>query len=205
MKFISPVLALAVAAAAALAGCSTTRLVDSDVQAFSTLPAVAPGATYRFERLPSQQVHAAALQQDQLEQIAQQALERVGLKRDDKNASFSVEVSLDAQRQVSYDPWARYPYPPPYYGGYRRHGYGYYGGFGWPGPFPERILYQQQANVLIRDLASGKVVYETHASHDDLQPADAAVVAVMFDSALFGFPKASLGIRRVNVEIPKPQ
>ncbi|MES2187773.1 MAG: DUF4136 domain-containing protein [Pseudomonadota bacterium] len=202
MKSIS--LVLAVAAAAALAGCATTRLVDSDVQTFSTLPAVAPGATYRFERLPSQQAPTAALQQDQLEQIAQQALERVGLKRDEKNASFGVEVSLDAQRQVSYDPFAR-PYPYGGWGGYRRYGYGYYGGFGWPGPFPERILYQQQAHVRVRDLASGKVVYETHASHDDLRPADAAVVAVMFDSALFGFPKASLGIRRVNVEIPKPQ
>ena len=40
-----------------LSGCATHWVVDSDVRSFSNLPAadVAAGATYRFERLPSQQ------------------------------------------------------------------------------------------------------------------------------------------------------
>ena len=38
-----------------LAGCSTTRVVEGQVQSFSTLAAVPAPATYRIERLPSQQ------------------------------------------------------------------------------------------------------------------------------------------------------
>ncbi len=55
----------------------------------------------------------------------------------------------------------------------------------------------------MRDLSTGQIVYETHAAHDSLRPADAAVLSVMLDSALYGFPKATPGIRQVNVEIPR--
>jgi predicted small secreted protein len=207
MSRISVVFVLA--AAAALAGCSTTRLVDTDVQAFSTVAAIPAGASYRFERLPSQQL-AGAAQQTPLEQIATGALERVGLKQDEANARYSVQVGLSARREISYDPWRSGPGWGPgwgYGGGFygRRYGYGGFGGYGYGGGwgFPDRILYRQQINLLVRDLSSGTVVYETHADHDSLQPADAQVLAVMFDSALHGFPNAPLGVRRVNVEIPR--
>ena len=193
-------LALAIAAAA-LAGCATTRTIDTDVQAFSTVPAVPPGATYRFERLPSQQGYA--VQQDELERITEGALEKVGLKRDDTRATYSVQVNIAGQRQVSYDPWGGRPYGPYGWGGYGYGRRGYYGG--WAGPaFPDRIIYQEQANLLVREISGGKVVYETHASRDGLQPADATVVGIMLDSALYGFPKSSQGVRRVTLEIPKP-
>ena len=42
-------------ASALLAGCSTTRVVEGQVQSFSTLAAVPTPATYRIDRLPSQQ------------------------------------------------------------------------------------------------------------------------------------------------------
>ncbi|MCS4510249.1 DUF4136 domain-containing protein [Xylophilus ampelinus] len=203
MPRISVVLALL--AAAALAGCSTARLVDTDVQAFSTVATIPAGATYRFERLPSQQL-AGAAQQTPLEQIAAGALERVGLRQDEANPKYSVQVGLSARREISYDPWRSGPgwgYGGGFYG--RRYGYGGFGGYGYGGGwgFPDRILYRQQINLLVRDLSSGTVVYETHADHDSLQPADAQVLAVMFDSALHGFPHAPLGVRRVNVEIPR--
>ena len=57
MKFASTVLC---AAALMLGGCSSMRLVDSDVVSFvpqAAAPITVP-ATYRFERLPSQQARA---------------------------------------------------------------------------------------------------------------------------------------------------
>jgi predicted small secreted protein len=198
-----------VAAAATLAGCSTTRLVDSDVQSFSSLPSIPAGATYRFERLPSQET--MPVQQNMLEAVAQQSLERVGLKHDEAAATYSVQVGLQAQRRVEYDPFG--PGFGPGFGGYggfgpgfRRGGfYGGYGGYyGYPyGRFPDRVIYAQQVGLTVRDIASGRIVYETHAAHDSLYPADTQVLTVMLDSALYGFPQAPAGIRRVNVEIPK--
>src|SRR6218665_853895 len=47
--------ALLLGLAAALTGCSSTRLVDGQVQSFSTLAAMPAPATYPTERPPSQQ------------------------------------------------------------------------------------------------------------------------------------------------------
>jgi len=195
-----------IAAAATLAGCSTTRLVDSNVQTFSSLPAIPAGATYRFERLPSQQT--MPVQQNMLEGVAQESLQRVGLKHDESSATYSVQVGLQAQRRVEYDPFG--PGFGPGYGGFgpgwRRGGYygGYGGWYGYPyGRFPDRVIYAQQVGLTVRDIASGRIVYETHAAHDSLYPADTQVLTVMLDSALYGFPNAPAGVRRVNVEIPK--
>jgi len=198
-----------IAAAATLAGCSTTRLVDSDVQSFSSLPTIPAGATYRFERLPSQET--MPVQQNMLEGVAQQSLERVGLKHDEASARYTVQVALQAQRRVEYDPFG--PGFGPGFGGFGGFGPGwrrggYYGGFGgyygYPySRFPDRVIYAQQVGLTVRDTASGRIVYETHAAHDSLYPADTQVLTVMLDSALYGFPNAPAGVRRVNVEIPK--
>ena len=63
--------ALLLAAASLLAGCAGPFLVESNVQSFSSLPAVPSEPRYRFERLPSQQ---AAPMQPQLELLADPAL-----------------------------------------------------------------------------------------------------------------------------------
>ena len=203
---------LAALGVAALAGCSTTRLIDSDVQTFSSVSAIGRGAPYRFERLPSQE--AQSVQQSQIEAIAEPALAQVGLVRDDSTARYSVQVSLHATREYSADPWGGGWGPGwGWGGGY----YGYSGGWGGPGPwggfggwggdpfggFPTRVLYRQEVSVLLRELATHKVIYETHASYDDIRPADAVVLRTMFDSALQGFPLAPPGVRRVNVEIAR--
>ena len=64
--------------ALALTGCASVRLVDSDVQSFSQLSALPAPATYRFERLPSQQAQSG--QQDTIEAQAAQALAKVGMR-----------------------------------------------------------------------------------------------------------------------------
>lgn len=179
-----------------LAGCAGVRLVDSDVRSFSTLPALAPGAaSYRFERLPSQQSHSAA--QDQLEAVAQKALSKVGLRRDDATPTYSIQVG--ARLQV--DP--RAPWDDPWYGGWGMYGYrrGAYfapgfGTMGWSSPY-----YRREVSILMRELASAKVVYETHASHDGRWSDSDVVFPAMFDAALKGFPQPPQGPRRVDVEI----
>ena len=81
-----------------VAGCATTRVVDSDVTAFSAWPAApaAPGTTYRFERLPSQQLPGSA--QDRIEAIAQTSLARVGMVLSPAHAKLSVQVVANTQR-----------------------------------------------------------------------------------------------------------
>ncbi|KAF1048371.1 DUF4136 domain-containing protein [Xylophilus sp.] len=195
---------LLTAAALCIAGCSTSRLVDSNVQSFSSLSGPVEPSTYRFERLPSQQ--ARATEQKQLEDLAEQALARVGLRRTDEAARFTVQIGSHTARELRYDPWTdpwlRGGYWGGPYGGWR----GGYWGAGWLRPHPLYLppptLYLREASIVIRDAASGKVVYETRAVHEGVWPDDATLGA-MFDAALRDFPQPLAGIRRVDVEIPR--
>ncbi|HSV51683.1 MAG TPA: DUF4136 domain-containing protein [Burkholderiaceae bacterium] len=185
-----------------LGGCAGIRLVDNDVRSFSSLPAVAVGTTYRFERLPSQQTHGAA--QEQLEAMAQKALAKVGLQRNDAAPKYSVQIGARMQK----DPRAPWDDPWPGWGMHGRDhvvtgsgrvvfmpGFGF--GFGrWESPY-----YRREVSVVMRDLATSKVVYETHASHDGRWSDSEAVFPAMFDAALRGFPQPASGPRRVDVEI----
>ncbi len=190
-----------------MAGCSTMRLVESDVTAFYHWSAAppGPGTAYRFERLPSQQVIGA--QQDYVEGLAGTALARVGMALNPPAAHFSVQVMVSTQVVERL----------PYGGG----GYGYDGfGFATPGvflgggnrgasvglSFPMRFsdsYYRRELTLLIRDLTSGQVVFETHALSDGVQGETLAVLSAMLDAALRGFPQPPPGPRRINVEIPR--
>ncbi len=95
--------ALLVLAAAALTGCALPRMIDSDVQSFVGNAPALSGASYRFERLPSQ---AHNNDQDQIEALAQEALERIGLQRNDDAPRYLVQVnvSVDGMRNPHYRP-----------------------------------------------------------------------------------------------------
>lgn len=183
-----------------LGGCASTRLVDSDVRSFSSLPATTTSAVYRFERLPSQQYYGE--QQAQVEAMAQQALAKVGLQRNDSAAKYSVQIIAQTQPEIryDYDPW--WPGWGPGWGpGWRGRGAMF-----WPHGFPaysETRLYKHEVGLLLRDLASSQLVYETHAVHDGLWSDSAAIWPVMFQAALSGFPNPPPGMRRVNIEIPR--
>ncbi len=71
---------LLVLAAAALSGCATSYMLDNNVQSFSSLAALPAQPTYRFDRLPSQQAFQF---QGQIEAMADPALFKAGLRRDD--------------------------------------------------------------------------------------------------------------------------
>ena len=183
-----------------LTACSGMRVVDSDVTAFSAWTAAppVPGTRYRFERLPSQQ--SVNAQQDRIEALATTSLAKVGMVLSPPDARYSVQVLLVT------DIVQRYPEP----------GYGFGGpgvsigagnrgtsiGLSLPIGFGESY-YKRTVSILMRELSSQKVVFETRAMHDGPWSDAFAVLPAMLDSALLGFPQPSSGTRRVNVEIPR--
>lgn len=187
-----------------LTGCGSMRVVDSDVSSYAAPPYIPLGASYRFERLPSQQ--AQAPRQSALETIAQQALAKVGLQRNDAMASYGVEVSAG----MKIEPRSPWDGPWPGYGLGWNLGWGTRGGslmIGGRGPFMRGLYdspyYWRQVSVIIRRINSAQVVYETHASHDGPWPDSDAVLPAMLDAALKDFPTPPQGPRRVNIEIPR--
>ncbi len=188
-----------------LSGCATVRLIDSDVVSVAAAPAgmSLQGAKYRFERLPSQANNPEA---GLAEQQAQAAMTAVGLVRDDVNAQISVQVNF-AGTQYLADPWGR-PLPPgawsPYYGSISvGRGYGPNVGLGMGMRFPPPTQYRREVSLIMRDLRSGLVVYETRATHDGVWSDSAQVFATLFQAALANFPNPPAGLRRVNIEIPR--
>ena len=202
MRFwsISIVLALGL-----LSGCATVRLIDSDVVSVSAAPAGMnlQGARYRFERLPSQANNPEA---GLAEQQAQAAMGTVGLVRDDAHAQISVQVNF-AGMQYLADAWGR-PLPPgawsPFYGSIAMgRGIGPNAGLGMGMRFPPPTQYRREVSLIMRDLQSGQVVYETRASHEGIWSDSAQIFATLFQAAMANFPNPPAGPRRVNIEIPR--
>lgn len=190
---------LMVIAAALLSGCATSYTLDNSVQSFSSLTAVPAPATYRFERLPLQQSPAQA----QLEAMADAALHQAGLRRDDAAARYTVQIGARLQPVLSpwADPWDRWGW-----GGWGvgMHHRGF--GLGFGGPFRmESPWYHREVSVIVRELASGKVVFESHASNDGPWLDNGEVFPAMFQAALQGFPNPPAGPRRVDVRIGPPR
>ena len=186
-----------------LAGCSTVRLVDSDVTAFPlpTAQTVAVPSTYRFERLPSQQAQGQA--RNELEALAQPELAKVGLQRDDTAAQYSVQ--LDAR--IFRDPLA--PWDDPRYFSWYAAPYPTFTRFGGVWRSPPMVMqfdfpyYRREVHLVVRKVADNQVVFESRANHDGRWPDDARVLPAMFQAALQGFPNPPQGPRRVVVEIPR--
>lgn len=180
-----------------ISGCTGMRLIDNQVNSFAP-QVIAAGASYQFERLPSQL--ADPVNQAKLEKLAEQALGKVGLKRQNA-APLSVQVSA-VQRQENT---------------LNQSGVGIGWGLGWvfgngaisignrgalfPG-LETQTSYWRQVSLIIRN-ASGAVMFESHASHDGIWSDSDAVLAAMLDAALQGFPTPPAGVRRVNIEIPR--
>jgi len=183
-----------VAVLAVLAGCASTYTLDSTVQSFTQVPSLGVPATYRFERLPSQQdpLHA------QLEALADPALNAAGLKRDDANPRYSVQVGARTQPTLSpfADPFPPYGWGWGGFGGWRHRHYGVGIGMHYEAPW-----YHREVNVVIRELATNRVVYESRAVSDGPFFESSKVFPAMFQAAMQGFPNPPAGPRTVNVQI----
>jgi len=181
-------------AALLLAGCASTFVVDSSVRSFSSLTALPAQPTYRFERLPSQQEPGQA----QLEAMADAALHRAGLRRDDANPRYAVQVS--GRLQPTLSPWA----DPWRWGGgwgvgYHRRGLGL--GFGGPWGGLESPWYHREVAIVVRELPSNRVVFESHASNDGPWLDNNTVFPAMFQAAMQGFPNPPQGPRRIDIQV----
>jgi len=180
-----------------LTGCSGMRVVDSQVNSFA--PAAVPaGSRYRFERLPSQQSKPGA--QEQLETLTEAALAKVGLVRDDLKASYSVQVSVTERAEQS-------ALDHPALGwnlGWRVGNDGVWMGRGplFPG-LGVRTSYWREIGLVLRQLSTQAVVFESRASHDGPWADSEAVWPAMLDAALQGFPTPPTGVRRVDIEIAR--
>jgi hypothetical protein len=218
----------AAAAAVALSGCATVYLVDNQVQSYARwadqaakpgTPVTVPQAPqiYRFERLPSQREGKVASNQDELENLTQLAMAKVGWTPAGTATSVSWLVQVDASTlRLPRAPWES-PYDN-YWGGYGGFGPGF--GYAMPGrdyvvtgtghiiwmpmvPRFESPYYKREVSVVIRHAASGKVVYETRAAHDGRWNSTNGLWSAMLDAALRGFPAPPDGLRQVNIEVPR--
>jgi hypothetical protein len=178
--------AAAAALIAGLAGCASSYRLDNTVQAFSSLASLPPNPTYRLERLPSQ---AGAPDQARVEALADPALFRAGLRRDDAAPRYSVQVSSRTRGVISASPLG---------GGF---GWGWPWGWGPPVQTAANTAYQREVNVLIREVATNKVVYESKASSETFYLNSDEILGAMFDAALAGFPNPPQGTRHVNVQV----
>lgn len=183
-----------------MAGCSTMRLVDSDVTAFSHWSAAppGPGTAYRFERLPSQL--AAGAQQDQVEGLTRTALAKVGMELNPAMARYSVQVVANTLvvERLPYDDFG-FAGPGVFLAGGNR---GASVGLSFPMRFSDPY-FKRDLTILMRDLATQQIVFETRALHDGVWSDTLAVLPAMLDAALRGFPQPPPGTRRINVEIPR--
>jgi hypothetical protein len=191
-------LLLGAVAALGLAGCASTYLLDNQVQSFSQLQAVPAQPTYRFERSLSQQADPA---QQALEGLADAALYKAGLRRDDAAPRYSVQVSARTERTLTpyADPWSPWGWG----GGWNLGVGGRHFGLGFGGPFPNMDSYwfHREVAVVIRELATNKVVYETHAYNDGPWLDNRSVLPAMFEAAMQGFPTPPAGPRRVDIQV----
>lgn len=198
MRFsVLRLLGSAVIAGWLLTGCAGGYLLDNNVQSFSHLTALPAQPTYRFERLPSQQDPSQA----QLEAMADAALHKAGLRRDDANPRYSVQVSAQLQRVLS--PWAN---PWNGWGHWGGVGLGHRGvslGFGFPLGRMESPWFQREVSVIIRELPSNRAVYETRATNAGPWMDNSSVIPVMFQAALQGFPTPPTGPRRVDIHVAR--
>ena len=200
MKRFATLLTLVLATV--LAGCAGMRVVDSQVLAVANVPAGVQlqGARYRFERLPSQTGNPEA---GLAEQQAEQALAAVGLVRDDAAAQISVLVGFQGTQYLA-DPWGQ-PYPGTWGSVSIARGapWGSGVGVGMGMRFPPPTHYRREVSLILRDLKSGQVVYETRASHDGVWSDSVTIFATLFKAALAHFPNPPAGVQRVNIEISR--
>lgn len=187
---------LPVCMALLLCACASTRVIDSEVRSF--VGAVAPQSqtSFRFDRLPSQQSTQPQEQafQERLEAMATSALAELGLTLAEQQAQYLVQVT------ASVEMVARTPVFPSM-------GLGGFWGFHHP-PYGVGMSYYMEppwsrygVHILLRDAASGQVVFESSAQHVGPWSDTANVLPAVLRAALRDYPNAAPLGRTVRVEV----
>jgi len=200
--------ALGLGAVLALGGCAGMNTLHSEVTSFGDWPAGRNPGTYAFERLPSQQAPAQAERQTELEAAAAAALLKAGFQPVAAEAEPDVIVQLGArvgtaERSPWDEPfwwrgpgrWRLSPWNGAWYGGPWRP---------WPMTPAGTDHYQREVAVLLRDRASGRPLFEAHASTTGLSEGSKGTWAAMFEASLQEFPRSDNQVHTVRTQIPSP-
>ncbi|MDQ2778031.1 MAG: DUF4136 domain-containing protein [Pseudomonadota bacterium] len=204
MKFMSSYAtvvraAVTAAAFALLAGCAGLNSVSNQVSSYGEWPQGRQPGSFAFERLPSQQ--ALAEQTEVLENAARPALLKAGFAEAAAGNEPDVLVQVGARTTESLPPLWDDPL-------WWRGGFGYWHRGPWLQPrwgFGSRLdypRYERQVAVLIRDRASGKPLFESHADTEGNFSADPVLLGAMFEAALVDFPRIGVNPRNVVVQLP---
>jgi len=154
-------------------------------------PAVMPG-------------QAQAADTEKLEAAARPALEKAGFVAAAEGAAPDVLVQV-GERTTRSD---RLLWDDPIWW---RGGFGYWRRGPWPGPAwgwsarYDNPRFDREVAVLLRDRASGKPLFESHASYESGSVPDSSATGAMFEAALTDFPHLGINPRRVVVTVAQPQ
>ncbi|MGP1516448.1 MAG: DUF4136 domain-containing protein [Ottowia sp.] len=192
--------------------CASVHQIDAQVESAAPVAtaqtqeqrALLAGAHYRFEQLPLQSAQPGA---EHLQAMAQAALARAGLVRDDAAARVTVQVSAHISPQWTspwYDPywddgWGFWPGR--FYFGLGSGGF-YGGAWMWDSSYR---YYNSRVSLVMRDAQNGQVLYETRAQHEGARSHSDTVLQALFDAALQDFPHPPAGRRRVVIPLAEPK
>jgi len=180
-----------VLALALLSGCAAPRMIDSEVRSYTSAAAAVRPASYRFERLPSQNLSP---QQDGLEAMAVRALAQVGLTQSTAVGDVQPRYTVQVTARVSV---LQVTNPYPRMGGF----WGRNPGFGMSLSL-DPTWYRHEVRFLLRELVSGQVVYETSAVFDGPWADSGNLFPVLMQAALQDYPHPPEGVRKVDIELP---
>lgn len=194
------------AALGTLAGCATLAELPVEVRSFGEWPAGRRPGTYAFDRLPSQSAAAAGSLQAALEAAAASALRQAGFSPAAAGSEPELLVQLAARVDRSepplwddplwwhggFGPWRRTPWRQP---GWRSPGFT---PLGWR-VRPDNGRFDREVALLLRDRASGKPLYEAHASHEGFSAELDGVLVPLFAAALREFPAVNNARHTVRV------
>ena len=178
----------------ALGACSIPRMIDSQVQSFVGAAGAQVDATYRFERLPSQQSQPGV--QDRVEAMAQVTLQRVGLTLSDHQPRYTVLVEAQVTQFQPAPRRSTHLIIP------------YVNADGSPAYSPLLFLseppwYVHTAHVVLRDTQNGQVAYETSGRFEGPWSDSDTLWPVVMEAALQGYPHPAEGVRTVTIELPR--
>lgn len=185
-----------------LSACASTRVIDSEVRSFGGSVAPATPATYRFDRLPSQQSGDANAQdaQERLEALASAAMADVGLTQSDSKPQYLTQISATVEQIVRTPvrpPFA--PFAPFGMGGFWRFHHPPVG-FGMALAMePPWSRYTVQ--IVLRDSSSKQVVFESAAQHIGPWSDAGNVLPAVLRAALRDYPNPTPQGTTVQVEV----
>ena len=175
-----------------LGGCATTRVIDSEVRSFAGVTLPAQPASYRFERLPSQDLQSYA--QERLETIAQPLLESVGLRKEVTEPKYALvmKASVEAIENPTYSrSWKRQQW-------LDRDGFMRLPSMGL---MLEPSWQRYSVSLVLRDIASSQTVFESSAQHMGPWSDTQQLLPAVIRAALSDYPRAQPQPHSVFIEV----